>query len=211
MSSEDKNAGKKTKQMFGYIRVSTQEQNFDRQLTALAPFDIPRRNLYADIQSGKDFARPAYRRLLSRLGRDDLLIIKSIDRLGRNYQDVIDQWRTITHRKGADIKVLDMPLLDTAYCKDLLGTFISELVLQVLSFTAQSERDALRQRQAEGIAAAKARGKTFGKEPLSLPRNFGDLFARWRDGEISTAALAGLCGFSRRTLYNKTKDMRGAE
>jgi DNA invertase Pin-like site-specific DNA recombinase len=214
MRSENKNTGKKNKktnQIFGYIRVSTQEQNFDRQIAAFAPFNIPRRNLYSDIQSGKDFARPAYRRLLSKLGQDDLLIIKSIDRLGRNYQDVIDQWRVITRRKGADIKVLDMPLLDTAYCKDLLGTFISELVLQVLSFTAQSERDTLRQRQAEGIAAAKARGKTFGKEPLSLPLNFGDLFARWRSGEISTAALTGLCGFSRRTLYNKTKQMRGAE
>jgi DNA invertase Pin-like site-specific DNA recombinase len=195
-------------EVFGYIRVSTQEQNLDRQRIALAPFNISDRNLYVDTQSGKDFKRPAYRRLMSRLKRNDLLVIKSIDRLGRNYQDVIEQWRRITRVKKADIRVLDMPLLDTTYHKNLLGTFISDLVLQVLSFTAQSERETLHQRQAEGIAAARARGQTFGKEPLALPQNFEDLYLRWRNGEHSAETVASRCGFCRRTLYNKTRSMR---
>ncbi|MDR1649104.1 MAG: recombinase family protein [Synergistaceae bacterium] len=195
-------------EVFGYIRVSTHEQNLDRQRIALAPFGIPDRNLYVDTQSGKDFKRPAYRRLLSRLKRNDLLIIKSIDRLGRNYQDVIEQWRLITRVKKADIRVLDMPLLDTTYHKNLLGTFISDLVLQVLSFTAQSERDTLRERQAEGIAAARLRGQTFGKTPLPLPQNFDDLYVRWRSGERTAENTAFHCGFCRRTLYNKTRTLR---
>jgi DNA invertase Pin-like site-specific DNA recombinase len=198
-------------EVFGYIRVSTQEQNLDRQRIALKPFKIPDRNIYVDMQSGKDFRRPAYQRLMYRLKHEDLLIIKSIDRLGRNYQDVIDQWRRITCRKKADIRVLDMPLLDTTYQKDLLGTFISDLVLQVLSFTAQSERDVLRQRQAEGIAAARARGQMFGKEPLTLPRDFEDLYRGWRSGEHSADAVASSCGFSRRTLYYKTKSLRAKD
>jgi DNA invertase Pin-like site-specific DNA recombinase len=197
--------------VFGYIRVSTQEQNIDRQRIALDPFGIPDGNLYIDTQSGKDFKRPAYRRLMSRLRRNDLLIIKSIDRLGRNYQDVIEQWRRITHEKKVDIRVLDMPMLDTTYHKDLLGTFISDLVLQVLSFTAQSERDVMRQRQAEGIAAAKARGQVFGKAPLPLPQNFDDLYIRWRSGECTAEATASRCGFSRRTLYYKTVTRRAAK
>jgi DNA invertase Pin-like site-specific DNA recombinase len=195
-------------EIFGYIRVSTQEQNLDRQRIALEPFSIPDRNLYVDTQSGKDFKRPAYQRLMSRLKQNDLLIIKSIDRLGRNYQDVIDQWRRISREKKADIRVLDMPLLDTTYHKNLLGTFISDLVLQVLSFTAQSERETLRQRQAEGIAAARARGQTFGKEPLPLPHNFEDLYFQWRSGEHSAKTIASYCGFSLRTLYYKTETLR---
>ncbi|MDR2175807.1 MAG: recombinase family protein [Synergistaceae bacterium] len=197
-----------TNKVFGYIRVSTQDQNLDRQRIALAPFNIPDRNLYVDTQSGKDFKRPAYQQLMSKLKRDDLLIIKSIDRLGRNYQDVIDQWRHITRGKKADIRVLDMPLLDTTYHKNLLGTFISDLVLQVLSFTAQSERENLRQRQAEGIAAARARGQSFGKEPITLPQNFEDLYRRWRSGEHTAKVLASRCGISLRTLYNRTKALR---
>ncbi|MDR2523543.1 MAG: recombinase family protein [Synergistaceae bacterium] len=194
--------------VFGYIRVSTQEQNTERQLIALKPFAIPKSNLYIDTQSGKDFKRPAYRKLIQRLTPGDLLIVKSIDRLGRDYQEIIEQWRLITREKNTDIKVIDMPLLDTAYCKDLLGTFISDLVLQILSFVAQMERDCLRQRQTEGIAAAKARGVAFGKSPLSLPENFPDLFLKWRKGELSAEETAALCGFSRRTLYNKTKNLR---
>jgi len=194
--------------VFGYIRVSTQEQNTDRQFIAFEPFEIPARNLYVDRQSGKDFNRPAYRRLARRLKRDDLLIVKSIDRLGRDYREIIEQWRILTREKGVDVQVLDMPLLNTTYCKDLLGTFISDLVLQILSFVAQLERDNLRQRQAEGIAAAKARGIVFGKTPLPLPCKFNDLFHRWRNGKLSAAETAALCSFSRSTLYNKTKNLR---
>lgn len=194
--------------VFGYIRVSTPEQNIDRQYIALEPFKIPPRNIYIDKWSGKDFNRPAYRRLLKKLRRNDTLIIKSIDRLGRNYSEIIEQWRILTREIFTDIKVLDMPLLDTTYYKDLLGTFISDLVLQVLSFNAQRERDALLQRQAEGIAAAKARGVTFGKAPLALPQNFQILYSKWRNGELSAREVANLCGFSRSTLYNKTKDLR---
>jgi DNA invertase Pin-like site-specific DNA recombinase len=145
---------------------------------------------------------------MKRLRRGDLLYVKSIDRLGRNYGETIEQWRFITRDKGADIKVLDMPLLDTTYCKDLLGTFISDLVLQVLSFAAQLERDDLLQRQADGSAAAKARGMVFGKEPLPFPENFEIIYQRWRSGEISAVQAATMCGFSRRTLYDKTLEMR---
>ena len=198
------------KKVFGYIRVSTQEQNIDRQRAALEPFNIPEDNLYIDTQSGKDFNRPAYRCMVKRFRPGDLLVIKAIDRLGRNYQDIIEQWRFISREKGVDIKVLDMPLLDTTYGKDLLGTFISDLVLQVLSFGAQSERELLRQRQAEGIAAAKTRGIAFGKTPLPLPENFPDLLRSWRDGKekFTAATLAAICGISRRTLYNKIKKMK---
>ena len=148
--------------IFGYIRISTKEQNEDRQLIALKEYNSPLRNLYIEKQSGKDFNRPAYKRMLRRLSSGDLLIIKSIDRLGRNYEDIIDQWRIIIKDHKADIKSLDMPLLDTTYGKDLLGTFIAVLVLQIMSYTAQIERYKIRQRQAEGIAAAKAKGVRFG-------------------------------------------------
>jgi DNA invertase Pin-like site-specific DNA recombinase len=196
-----------SKQVFGYVRVSTAEQNDARQRDALASYCIPRRNLYADKQSGKDFDRPAYKRLVKRLRPGDLVIVKSIDRLGRDYSDIIEQWRVITREKGADIKVLDMPLLDTTYCKDLLGTFISDLVLSVLSFTAQIEREYILSRQAEGIAAAKTRGIRFGPPPRPLPEDFHKLFAQWRSGEISNAAeLATLCDMSRRTLFRRLKE-----
>lgn len=195
-------------QTFGYIRVSTIEQNVDRQRDALKPFDIPARNLYTDRQSGKDFERPAYRRLIRRLRRGDMLIVKSLDRLGRNYAEVQEQWRHITGVIGADIKVIDMPLLDTSNAKDLLGNFISDLVLQILSFAAQMERDAIRVRQAEGILAAKARGKKWGKPPIALPENFEDIFCRWQSGVLSVREAAALCGMSVRTLYEKTKERR---
>ena len=196
------------KKIFGYIRVSTQEQNTDRQLVAMAPFNIPKRNIYTDTQSGKDFDRPAYRQLMRKLRKGDLLIVKSIDRLGRSYSDVIEQWRIITKKMGVDIKVLDMPLLDTTYYKDLLGAFISDLVLQVMSFSAQMERDALRQRQAEGIAAAKTRGVIFGKKPAVLPSNFDALCLKWRDGELSAREVAVSCGLSLRTIYKRTRALR---
>jgi DNA invertase Pin-like site-specific DNA recombinase len=193
---------------FAYVRVSTQEQNEDRQLLALTPFDIPARNLYIDKQSGKDFKRPAYRRMVKRLRPGDMLYLKSIDRLGRNYAEIIEQWRVLTKDKGVDIKVLDMPLLDTTYCKDLLGTFISDLTLQIMSFFAQLERDTLRQRQAEGIAAAKSRGISFGRSPAQMPDDFEALYRRWRVGELTTREIMALCGISRRTLYEKTKSWR---
>ncbi|MDR1158301.1 MAG: recombinase family protein [Oscillospiraceae bacterium] len=194
--------------VFAYVRVSTQEQNEDRQLLALAPFDIPAQNLYMDKQSGKDFKRPAYRCMVRRLRPGDMLYLKSIDRLGRNYAEIIEQWRILTKDKRVDIKVLDMPLLDTTYCKDLLGTFISDLTLQIMSFFAQLERDTLRQRQAEGIAAARSRGILFGRTPAQMPEDFETLYRRWRVGELTTREITALCGISRRTLYEKTESWR---
>ena len=158
--------------IYGYIRVSTREQNEDRQRLALAALPVPEENIYMDKQSGKDFERPQYRRLVRRLRRDDLLYVKSIDRLGRNYSEILEQWRMLTKEKGVDIAVLDMPLLDTRRGKDLMGTFLSDIVLQVLSFVAENERDNIRQRQAEGIAAAKARGVPLWPPSPSPPRQF---------------------------------------
>ena len=156
--------------IYGYIRVSTREQNEDRQRLALAALPVPEENIYMDKQSGKDFERPQYRRLVRRLRRDDLLYVKSIDRLGRNYSEILEQWRMLTKEKGVDIAVLDMPLLDTRRGKDLMGTFLSDIVLQVLSFVAENERDNIRQRQAEGIAAAP--GRTLWPPSPSPPRQF---------------------------------------
>lgn len=197
--------------IYGYIRVSTQEQNEDRQIIALEPYNIPKAHLFSDKQSGKDFQRPAYKKLFKRMRKGDLLYVKSIDRLGRNYGEIIEQWRILTRDKGIDIKVLDMPLLDTSYCKDLLGTFISDLVLQVLSFSAQLERDNLLARQSEGIAAAKARGVRFGRRPVPVPENFLELYHLWRTGVYTAEKTAELCGFSRRTLYDKTQGLRKAD
>ena len=193
-------------QIFGYARVSTREQNVDRQLDALAPFGIPKRNLYIEKRSGKDFERPAYKRLLKRLKPGDLLYVKSIDRLGRNYTEIIEQWRVITKEKQADVKVLDMPLLDTTYGKDLLGTFVADLTLQVMSFVAQMERESIHQRQAEGIAAAKARGVRFGKTPKPLPDNFEELFVLWRQKKLSNQELARLCGLDISVIYRRLRE-----
>ena len=165
---------------YGYVRVSTKDQNEDRQYIALRELCIPEKNIFMDKQSGKDFERPQYRRLVRRLKKDDLLYVKSIDRLGRNYTEILEQWRILTKEKGADIVVLDMPLLDTRRGKDLMGTFLSDIVLQVLSFVAENERSNIRQRQAEGIAAAKARGVRFGRPPLPLPENFQEVCRAWR-------------------------------
>ena len=193
------------KNKFGYIRVSTTDQNDDRQQIALSGLGIPPQNLYTDKLSGKNFERPAYKRLVRRVKQGDILYIKSIDRLGRSYKDVIEHWNFLTQKKGADIIVLDMPLLDTTYCKDLLGTFISDLVLQVLSFASELERENMLQRQSEGIAAAKIRGVIFGREPLKTPDNFEEVCFRWRNGEITVNQAAALCGFSRRTFYRKVQ------
>ena len=189
--------------IYGYIRVSTREQNEDRQRLALAALPVPKENIYMDKQSGKDFERPQYRRLVRRLRRDDLLYVKSIDRLGRNYSEILEQWRMLTKEKGVDIAVLDMPLLDTRRGKDLMGTFLSDIVLQVLSFVAENERDNIRQRQAEGIAAAKARGVRFGRPPLPLPGNFHMLHQAWRGQKITLRQAARACGMPTGTFYSK--------
>lgn len=179
--------------IYGYARVSTLEQKEDRQLIALKNAGVPPKNIYLDKQSGKNFARRRYQSLLRKLKEGDLLYIKSIDRLGRNYAEVQEQWRVLTKTKRVDIVVLDMPLLDTRSSKDLLGTFIADLVLQILSFVAESERENIRQRQAEGIAAAKARGVRFGRPRKPLPENFGEVCLRWKNKEISGLEAARLC------------------
>lgn len=196
--------------IYGYIRVSTKEQHEDRQLDALTEYGIPCSNLYIDKMSGKDFERPAYRKLLRRLKPDDLLVVKSIDRLGRNYKEIMEQWRIITKEKQADIKVIDTPLLDTTYCKDLLGTFIADLVLAVMSYTAQMERENIRQRQAEGIASAKSRGVQFGRPRLGVPDDFAWHYARLRAGELTAIELANLFGFSRSTLYVRIREFESS-
>ena len=171
---------------YAYIRVSSKDQNMDRQLAALEPSQIPKRQVYCDRQSGKDFERPAYQKLLRRLKRGDLLIVKSIDRLGRNYNEILEQWALITKKIGADILVLDMALLDTRERGgDLTGAFIADLVLQILAYVAQTEREFIRQRQAEGIAAAKARGQRFGPPPKQRPKDFGEYVKRWKNGTLS--------------------------
>ena len=164
---------------YGYVRVSSREQNEDRQLDALREMEIAKRNIFIDKQSGKDFERPQYKRLVRKVRREDLICIKSIDRLGRNYTEIQEQWRYLTKEKGADIVVLDMPLLDTRRGKDLMGTFLSDIVLQVLSFAAENERTNIRQRQAEGIAAAKARGVRFGRPQIIMPEYFGKTVRSW--------------------------------
>ena len=186
--------------VYGYIRVSTREQNEDRQMIAMQGLNIPEKNIFMDKQSGKDFERPQYKRMVRRLKRDDLLYIKSIDRLGRNYEEIQEQWRVLTKDKGIDIVVLDMPLLDTRRGKDLMGTFLSDIVLQVLSFVAENERVNIRQRQAEGIAAAKARGVRFGRPPRPLPENYHSVYQRWRAGKITGLAAAKECGMPMSTF-----------
>lgn len=197
--------------VYGYIRVSTKEQNEERQLVALQESGVATRNIYADKQSGKDFDRPQYQKMMKKIKRGDLLYIKSIDRLGRNYEEILIQWRTLTKDKGADIVVLNMPLLDTRRGKDLIGTFLSDVVLQILSFVAENERNMIRQRQAEGIAAAKARGVRFGRPSKPLPNNFYDVYRHWKCGEISGMAAARECGMPlstfryRAEIYGKAK------
>lgn len=193
--------------VYGYIRVSSADQNEDRQLVALRSCKVPECNLFVDKQSGKGLERPEYRRMLRRLKRDDLLYVKSIDRLGRNYGEILEQWRLLTKEKGVDIVVLDMPLLDTRSGKDLMGTFIADLVLQILSFVAQNERENIRQRQAEGIAAAKARGVPFGRPALPLPENFEEVVSSWRNKEIDFASALQQTGMRPATFYRRLKDI----
>lgn len=197
--------------VYGYIRVSSRDQNEDRQLIALKEVGIAEKNIYMDKQSGKDFNRPQYKKLLRKMKKDDLLCIKSIDRLGGNYEEILEQWRVLTKEKVIDIVVLDMPLLDTRRGKDLMGTFLSDNVLQVLSFVAENKRINIRQRQAEGIAAAKAKGIRFGRQPKPLPENFHSCYQRWKQGDITGIAAAKECRMPlstfryRAEVYEKAK------
>ena len=191
-------------QIFGYARVSTREQNEARQLLALREFGVEDERIFTDRQSGKDFDRPAYRRLVRRLRPGDTLAVKSIDRLGRNYREILEQWRILTHERRVGVVVLDMPLLDTRRGKDLMGTFLSDIVLQVLSFVAENERTNIRQRQAEGIAAAKARGVKFGRPPRPLPDNFYEVHKAWRDKKLTLKEAAETCDLPVGTFYGKS-------
>lgn len=193
---------------YGYVRVSSREQNEDRQLDALREMEIAKRNIFIDKQSGKDFERPQYKRLVRKVKREDLIYIKSIDRLGRNYSEIQEQWRFLTKEKGADIVVLDMPLLDTRRGKDLMGTFLSDIVLQVLSFAAENERTNIRQRQAEGIAAAKARGVRFGRPQINMPEYFGKTVRSWERKEITVEEAVRRCGVSESTFYRRLREYR---
>lgn len=193
------------RKVFGYIRVSTREQNMDRQKIALTAAGIPPDRIYMDRQSGKNFDRPQYMEMLRELKPGSVLYVKSIDRLGRNYSDLTEQWRIITREKGTDIVVLNMPLLDTRRNKDLLGTFISDIVLALLSYVAENERVNIRQRQAEGIAAAKQRGIHFGRPSKPLPDNFAVVYQAWKTGTLRTGKAAAECGMPRSTFCYKAK------
>lgn len=187
-------------EVYGYIRVSTRDQNEDRQIIALDKEQVLKKNIYMDKQSGKDFDRPAYKKLMKMLKPGDLLIIKSIDRLGRNYEEILEQWRIITKEKHANIKVLDMPLLDTCQSSDLTGTLIADIVLQLLSYVAQTERENIKQRQAEGIAAAKARGVKFGRPKAPVPIEFRAVCENWRQKKINSRQAARLLNISQTTF-----------
>ena len=198
-------------EIYGYIRVSTGDQNTARQFAALQKLEISKKNLFVDKQSGKDFERPAYKKLVKKLQEGDLLYIKSIDRLGRNYEEIQEQWRILTKEKKIDIVVLDMSLLDTRNGKDLLGTFISDVVLQILSFVAQNERENIHTHQAEGIAEAKAKGVKFGRPEMPLPDNFQEMYEAWKNREISVRKAASNCGMPTSTFYDRVMKIEKLE
>ncbi|MBR5995091.1 MAG: recombinase family protein [Eubacteriaceae bacterium] len=192
---------------YGYVRVSSIDQNADRQLLALNKVNVPERNIYMDKLSGKDFNRPQYMKLVRKLKPGDLLYILSIDRLGRSYEEIQNQWRILTKEINIDICVLDMPLLDTRNGKDLMGTFIADLVLQILSFVSQSERENIRKRQQEGIAAAKAKGVKFGRPQRPLPENFHEVYQAWRNKKLTLHQAAYACGLPEGTFYGKARKL----
>ena len=203
------NSGGEKVANYAYVRVSTKEQNIDRQLVALEPYNIPKRNIFCDYQSGRDFDRPAYQRMLKRLRPGDLLIVKSIDRLGRNYKDILVEWQGITKGIGADILVLDMELLDTREKNgNLTGTLIADMVLQIMAYFAETERESIRQRQAEGIAAAKAKGKHLGRSPDPLPENYEEVCALCLSSELSIRKAAASLNMSRTTFYRHYFDWK---
>lgn len=191
--------------VYGYVRVSSKDQNEDRQVIVMRELQVPEENIYIDKQSGKDFNRPQYKKLLRKVKEGDLIYIKSIDRLGRNYSEIQEQWKLITKDKHVDLYVIDMPILDTRREKNLLGTFISDLVLSLLSYVAENERVTIRQRQAEGIAAAKARGVHFGRIPKPLPENFYDVYQRWKKRKITISQAAEECGMAKSTFYERAR------
>lgn len=191
--------------IYGYIRVSSFDQNEDRQMIAMQKARIPRKNIYLDKQSGKDFDRPMYKKMVRRLKYEDVVYIKSIDRLGRNYNEVVEQWQYLTRVKKVDIVVIEMPLLDTRRGKDLMGTFLSDVVLQILSFVAENEREIIRSRQREGIEAAKAKGVKFGRPALPMPDNFMEIYDRWKNKEITALKAVEECGFSKTKFYNTVR------
>lgn len=192
--------------IYGYMRVSSREQNEDRQRIELLEMGVPEKNIFMDKLSGKNFERPQYKKMIKKLDDNSVLFVKSIDRLGRNYKDLNEQWRIITKEKGTDIVVIDMPLLDTRREKNLLGTLISDIVLALLSYVAENERMNIKQRQAEGIAAAKARGVKFGRPPLRLPDNFHQVHKEWREGKMSVTQAAKACGLPQSTFFRKAKE-----
>lgn len=197
---------------YAYIRVSTKEQNVDRQIIALEGFDIPPKHIFCDYQSGKDFNRPAYQKLIRKLRQGDLVIIKSIDRLGRNYDDILSEWQHITKDLHADIKVLDMPLLDTrSKDGDLTGELIADMVLQILAYVAHREREFIHARQAEGIAAARAKGKHLGRKPMEIPKEFPELWKKWKAGTISARQAAKRLGVSHPTFGRWCKRVKNDE
>lgn len=192
---------------YGYIRVSTKEQNPERQITALQTYNVPKENIYMDQLSGKDFCRPQYQKLLESLRKDDVIIIKSIDRLGRNYSEILEEWRRITKEIEANIRVIDMPLLNTdSFHGDLTGVFISDLVLQILAYVAETERTFIKQRQAEGIAIAKAKGVKFGCRKSKIPEDFDKYFEMWQEGEVSTRKAASALNISHSTFYRRCRE-----
>lgn len=194
--------------VYGYVRVSSTDQNEDRQLIALSGVGVPEKNIYVDKVSGKDFDRPQYKRLIKKLKEGDLLYILSIDRLGRNYAEIQNQWRILTKEVKIDIRVIDMPLLDTTNCKDLMGTFIADLVLQILSFVAQNERENIKKRQAQGIAAAKAKGIHMGRPVKEVPGNFGQLVRQWEKKQISLEQVLSECNMAEATFYRRLREYR---
>ena len=194
--------------VYGYVRVSSIDQNEDRQLIAMDENNVPKSNVYIDKQSGKDFERPQYKKLVKKLKQGDLLYILSIDRLGRNYEDIQKQWRILTKDISIDICVIDMPLLDTRNGKDLMGTFIADLVLQILSFVAQSERENIKKRQAEGIAAAKAKGVKFGRPEKDIPDDFGKIIKAWEQKRLPFTEVLKLCNMSEATFYRRLREYR---
>ena len=193
---------------YGYVRVSSTDQNEDRQMIALSEVGVPKKNIFMDKMSGKDFERPQYQKLLKKLNPGDLLYVLSIDRLGRNYEEIQKQWRIITKEKNVDVCVIDIPLLDTRQGKDLMGTFIADLVLQILSFVAQSERENIKKRQAEGIAAAKSKGVRFGRPEKNVPDNFGSLIKQWEQKKLPLAEVLKQCNMSEATFYRRLREYR---
>lgn len=196
------------KKVYGYVRVSSRDQNEDRQMIAMRDMNIPENNIFMDKQSGKDFERPKYKKMLKKIKENDILYVKSIDRLGRNYEEILEQWRIITKEKRADIVVIDMPLLDTRREKNLLGTFIADLVLQILSYVSETERVTTKQRQREGIEAAKLKGVQFGRPAKAYPDNWEMLVEKYENGELSAKAAADECGITASTFYRRVKKMR---